>query len=190
MSSRTPRSNSNTVATNRLRLESLRCHFRVIDVSTPHHIRTRQQCELLLMIFDFVYDHDDIYRDVLIAYCMVILINSHSTPLSAVVSQLSWSRDCELEVVIARRAFHDGHKRAKIVALMNILRFRIQRFRGLCFDIMFSSSLLFLPINFHGNTITVEHLELKCGEDDGRPDQSESFALVNDFQWPNLNVLS
>jgi hypothetical protein len=73
---------------------------------------------------------------------------------------------------------------------MNILRFHIQRIRELRFDIMFGSSLPFFPIYFHGDTIILRRLELKCREDDGGPDQSESVALANDFNVPIFLIIS
>jgi hypothetical protein len=77
---------------------------------------------------------------------VVILTDPPATPISAIVSQLVWSRDRDLEVIVTRRDLHDTvkapHERSHMVSIMTILCSHIRRIRKLRFDAMFSSSHL------------------------------------------------
>jgi hypothetical protein len=77
---------------------------------------------------------------------IVFLVDPPATPLSALLSQLSWSRDVELShVIITRRAFHDSvdrdYEKAQIVSIMSVIGPHLHRIRQLDFDLTFSSSL-------------------------------------------------
>jgi hypothetical protein len=86
---------------------------------------------------------------------VVILTDPPATPLSAIVSQLAWSRDRELEVIVTRRDLHnavkDPRERSNMISIMNILCSHIHRIRELHFDVVFSSSLPFFPTDFRGS---------------------------------------
>jgi hypothetical protein len=105
------------------------------------------------------------------------------TPLSAVASQLSWSCDLAIDVVITRKVFHGAvdarHEREQVVAIMNILGPQIHRLRELHFDVMFSSSLPSFPHDFHGAAPILLYLALQCREEMAVP----SITTNRSIRW-------
>jgi hypothetical protein len=125
---------------------------------------------------------------------VVIFVDPPATPLSVITSQLSWSRNGQLDVFIIRRAFHnvDGrHERSQVIAIMNIIVPHIHRIRDLRINVMFSSSLPSILRDFHGTATMMLNLQLQCMEDDGGVGRTESVALTDleEFQCPNLQYL-
>jgi hypothetical protein len=128
---------------------------------------------------------------------VVFLIDPPATPLSALLSALSWSPDVQLDVIITRRAFHDSvdrdHEKAQILSIMNIIGSHIHRIRTLRFEVMFSSSLPSFPTDFHGTATILNRLELQCKADEGGSDNSISAALSipahEEFECPILSLL-
>jgi hypothetical protein len=127
---------------------------------------------------------------------MVILVDAPATPLAAVVSQLAWSRDRHLEVIVTRRAFRGSvngqHDRLNVDAIMKLLLPHIHRIKKLRFSVMFSSSLPSFPTDFHGTVAIMERLELQCIEDDGCTDYTEPVTALTDKEeakFPKLTSL-
>ena len=126
---------------------------------------------------------------------IVFFVDPPATPLSAFLSQLSWSQGVEIhDIVVTRRSFHDSvdcnHEKAQIRSIMNILGPHIHRIRQLRFDVAFSSSLPSFPFDFRGSATILHHLELRCKEDDGGADHRMSVATAyEEFECPNLNYL-
>jgi hypothetical protein len=144
-----------------------------------------------------------IWRDVMLSVPrfwrhLVILVDSPATPLSAIASHLSWSRDQPLDITITRRWGSDNPvdgrlERSRIIAIMNILDSHLHLIRELCFDVMFSSSLPSFPYCFRGSAPILKRLELRCKEDDGGHDSGtpihSSITEHEQFQCPELTSL-
>jgi hypothetical protein len=131
---------------------------------------------------------------------VVVLVDSPTTPLPAVVSQLSWSRDLSLDITITTWAGNDPtdgrQERVHIKSIMKVLNPHMHRLRQLIFNVKFSSSLPSFPDDFHGTANLLRNLRLLCREDDGgdteadddteptNPTQHEAFAC------PKLSMLT
>jgi hypothetical protein len=129
---------------------------------------------------------------------LVILIDSPATPLSAIVSFLSWSRHTPLDVTITRRwdsedPMNGQPELTQIIAIMNILGPHLHRIHDLRFDVTFSSSLPSFPSDFRGSATILERLELRCRQDDGGRDRNILIALPTteheEFECPKLVYL-
>ena len=108
---------------------------------------------------------------------VVFLIDPPATPLSAVMSQLSWSQDAQLSVLETRRAFHDSvdrdYEKAQIISIMNLLGPHIH-----CVGDLRLTSCLAPPCRFPVRfPWFCNHPRLPRGKDDGGPDNSTLVAL-------------
>jgi hypothetical protein len=128
---------------------------------------------------------------------VVILIDTPATRLSAIVSQLTWSRDCDSEVIVTQRNLYDRdavkgpHERSNMISIMKILGSHMHRIRELRFYVAFSSSLPSFPADFHGAAIILERLYLQCIGDDGGPDFRTWVAPTEheEFKCPRIRML-
>jgi hypothetical protein len=130
---------------------------------------------------------------------LVILVDSPATPLSAIVSFLSWSRNKPLNVTITRRwgtedPMNGQPELWRIITIMNILGPHLHRIHGLCFDVTFTSSLPSFPYCFRGSAPILERLELLCRKDDGGRDSGIPIHLSitepEEFECPKLVCLT
>ena len=126
----------------------------------------------------------------------VILVDTPATPLAAVISQLRWSCDCHLKVIVTRRAFcrpiNGQHDRLNINAIMKILLLHIHHIRKLCFSVMFSSSLPSFQTDFHSTAVIMERLKLQCTEDDSCTNYTEPVTAAThkeEAKFPKLMSL-
>ena len=127
---------------------------------------------------------------------IVILIDSSSFSLSAITSQLAWSRDLILELAVTSRAgtlatANGEHERARVMSVMRVIGPHIRRCRAIAFNVRFSSSLPSFPNGFNGAAKYLRSLKLECAEDDGGADDGTMVpAAVHDkFPCPNISRL-
>jgi hypothetical protein len=105
---------------------------------------------------------------------IVVPVDSPSESLpSAVLSQLSWSRDILLDLIVSRTDFECSvNSQREMTHVMLIVKAfinpHIRRLWRLRFDVMFSSSLPPFPGSFCSVSGSLRHLELGCRENRGR----------------------
>jgi hypothetical protein len=126
----------------------------------------------------------------------VIVVDSRPAILpSALQSQLSWSRDLPLDVIITRGYFNhpvdSQHERTQVMSIMKtLINPHIHRFQTLHVDVMFSSSLPPFPDGFRGTASILEVLRFEGREDNGSsPDDPESVTSTEQ-QFPALCYLA
>jgi hypothetical protein len=126
---------------------------------------------------------------------LVIYVDSRpAIPPSAILSQLSWSRDLPLVVWIVKKNFiypvDNQHERAQVLSIMKtLINPHIDRIRSLYFEVMFSSSLPPFPDGFHGTATILNTLHLGCEEDNGRSADDWESVTSTEQQFPALNDL-
>ena len=103
---------------------------------------------------------------------IVTFVDSPTIPQSVIASQLLWSRDLPLDVIVTRRNLdhpvESRHERKQVMSLMEtVINPHIDRLQNLDFSVGFSSSLPSFPDDFHGTATKLRRLQLECREDDG-----------------------
>jgi hypothetical protein len=136
---------------------------------------------------------------------VIVVGSAAATPPSAILSQLSWCRDRPIDLVIVSKdpdwhAIDSQQERAQVLLVMEILIDpHIHRFRELCFDVTFSSSLPPFPDSFHGTASILGSLRLDSMEDDGDSmedggdsieDDGDAIDTSTEQQFPALTRLA
>jgi hypothetical protein len=128
---------------------------------------------------------------------IVIFVDSSTIPQSVIASQLLWSRDLPLDVIVTRRnldrPIDSQHERKQVTSFMEtVINPHIGRLQNLHINARFSSSLPSFLDDFHGTPIKLTCLRLECEEDDGGPTPSnDRYGTVpsTELQYPALSTL-
>ncbi|TFY58686.1 hypothetical protein EVJ58_g6271 [Rhodofomes roseus] len=124
---------------------------------------------------------------------LVIWIGEEPTPLSHIRDHLAWSREHLLDIcVLSGRPlgapYSSAMEKAQVDATMELLVPHMQRWKTLCMNVLYSTSLPLPRIDLVGRADNLVELEQLFFDNSAVADAADS-SVIREFHTPRLDVL-